>query len=235
MIENANYELKKASREDYFQLCEYKKKSIFENAGEMDCTEKEKICKFVEKAVSENIEEFQNILVDGKVVGCVRHKYVNSRIFLDDIYIEEAYRGRGLGRSIIRGIMREGIVYLWVYKSNEKAVSLYKKLGFEVEEEDEDRWKMITLGEDVLDYFDIEYTKGRLIEWSSQGVEPEFCFEIDGEEYMIIPFKDSLSIQWLGHMEEIYFDDVETLFDSRVFDRIKLNENWKNVNRIWFY
>lgn len=34
------------------------------------------------------------------------------------------------------------VVYLWVYKENEKAISLYKKLGFNVIEETESRYYM---------------------------------------------------------------------------------------------
>lgn len=62
---------------------------------------------------------------------------------LDEIYLEEEYRNKGIGTKIIMDILNNNdVVYLWVYKENEKAISLYKKLGFNVIEETESRYYM---------------------------------------------------------------------------------------------
>ena len=62
---------------------------------------------------------------------------------LDEIYLEEGYRNKGIGTKIIMDILNNNdVVYLWVYKENEKAISLYKKLGFNVIEETESRYYM---------------------------------------------------------------------------------------------
>ena len=67
---------------------------------------------------------------------------VNSKL-LDEIYLEEEYRNKGIGTEIIKDILNNNdVVYLWVYKENEKAISLYKKLGFNVIEETESRYCM---------------------------------------------------------------------------------------------
>ncbi len=34
------------------------------------------------------------------------------------------------------------IIYLWVYKKNSKAISLYKKIGFKIIDESESRYYM---------------------------------------------------------------------------------------------
>ena len=68
----------------------------------------------------------------------------DNDILIDEIFIEESYRDKGIGTNIINAILKEhDIVYLWVYKENIKAISLYKKLGFEVVEETQTRYYMI--------------------------------------------------------------------------------------------
>ena len=62
---------------------------------------------------------------------------------LDEIYIESDFRNKGIGTKIIKEILQENkVVYLWVYKENEKAISLYKKLGFKVVDETDTRFFM---------------------------------------------------------------------------------------------
>ncbi len=64
-------------------------------------------------------------------------------VLLDEIFIEEDYRNKGVGTDIITSIIFENdIVYLWVYKLNTKAISLYKKLGFTIIQETDSRYYM---------------------------------------------------------------------------------------------
>lgn len=57
--------------------------------------------------------------------------------------MEEEYRNKGLGTDIIKNILKiNPIVYLWVYKENKKAISLYKKLNFKIIDETENRFYM---------------------------------------------------------------------------------------------
>ena len=46
-----------------------------------------------------------------------------------------------IGSKLINDVKHEN-VYLWVYKNNTSAISLYKKLGFEIIDETETRFKM---------------------------------------------------------------------------------------------
>lgn len=62
---------------------------------------------------------------------------------LDEIYIEQEYRNKGIGTDIIKNVINENdIIYLWAYKENTKAISLYKKLSFNIIEETESRYYM---------------------------------------------------------------------------------------------
>ena len=65
-------------------------------------------------------------------------------LLLDEIFIEKQYRNKGIGTSIIKGVVSKSNnnVYLWVYKDNIKAIKLYKKLGFLIKEETDSRYYM---------------------------------------------------------------------------------------------
>ena len=56
---------------------------------------------------------------------------------------EKEYRNLGIGSSILKDkTMKFSPLYLWVYKDNKKAISLYKRIGFLVKEETATRYFM---------------------------------------------------------------------------------------------
>lgn len=135
-----DYKLIKSSNNDVNKLIDYKKKTIFEYANNLSQEEIDKINNYVNNNVPKLINNYSNIVVDNKVVGCLLLTNKDDGILLDEIYLEEEYRNKGIGTSIIKDIIaNNSIVYLWVYKENIKAISLYNKLGFKVIEETESR------------------------------------------------------------------------------------------------
>lgn len=73
---------------------------------------------------------------DGRVVG-----YAGLLLNLDEgditnIVVEEAYRGRGIGKALTKGLLEEGrrlgmrAFTLEVRAGNERAIRLYERLGF---------------------------------------------------------------------------------------------------------
>jgi len=138
-----NYELIKSSYNDIEKLVEYKKKTIFEYAKKLPDEEITRINNYVKNNVPKILDNYSNIVVDNKVVGCLLVMNKDDGILLDEIYIEEEYRNKGIGKDIIRNVLKESdIVYLWVYKENERAISLYKDLGFKIIDETEERFYM---------------------------------------------------------------------------------------------
>ena len=137
------YELVKSSIEDIDRLIEYKKKTIFEYAKDLSNDEIDKINNYVTSEVPKLINDYCNIVVDNKVIGCLLLTNKDDGILLDEIYLEEEYRNKGIGTNIIKEVINNNnIIYLWVYKENIQAISLYKKLGFVVIEETETRYYM---------------------------------------------------------------------------------------------
>ncbi len=138
-----NYELIKSSYNDIEKLIEYKKKTIFEYAKDLPDEEITRINNYVKNNVPKILDNYSNIVVGNKVVGCLLVVNKDDGVLLDEIYIEEQYRNKGIGKDIIRNVLKgSDVVYLWVYKENERAISLYKDLGFKVIDETEERFYM---------------------------------------------------------------------------------------------
>ena len=138
-----NYKLIKSSSKDIEKLIEYKKKTIYEYAKDLSEDEINEINNYVEVEVLKLLNKYFNIIVDNKIVGCLLLTVKDDGILLDEIYLEEEYRNKGIGTDILKNILNDSnIVYLWVYKENVKAISLYKRLGFKVIDETESRYYM---------------------------------------------------------------------------------------------
>lgn len=117
--------------------------NIFSYAHNLSEEEILKINKYVDKHIPMEIDCYKIIVVDNKKVGCCLLKEQDNGIILEEIYLDEEYRNKGIGTDIIKNILQNNaIVYLWVYKENTRAVSLYKKLGFNVIEETDIRYYM---------------------------------------------------------------------------------------------
>ena len=137
------YKLSKSTDEDINRLIEYKKRTIYEYAKDLSDEEINKINNYVVSEVPKLINDYCIIIVDNKIVGCLLLTNKDDGKLLDEIYLEEEYRNKGIGTDIIKDILNNNdIVYLWVYKENEKAISLYRKLGFNIIEETESRYYM---------------------------------------------------------------------------------------------
>lgn len=137
------YKLLKSSSNDINRLIEYKKRTIYEYAKDLSAEEINKINRYIASEVPKLIDVYCNIMVDNKIIGCLLLTNKDDGKLLDEIYLEKVYRNKGIGTEIIRDILSNNdIVYLWVYKKNDKAISLYRKLGFNVIEETESRYYM---------------------------------------------------------------------------------------------
>lgn len=138
-----NYKIEKATKSDIPRLKDYKLKTIFEYVGELSKEEITKINDYVENNIPIELENYKIIYVNNEKVGCLLVENKDDGVLLNEIFLEEEYRNKGIGTDIIKDVItKNDIVYLWVYKSNIKAVSLYKRLGFNIIEETKTRYYM---------------------------------------------------------------------------------------------
>lgn len=138
------YKLINASINDIERIKNYKLKTIFAYANNLNSEEKERINNYVNETIPNEIDNYKNIVLNNNIIGSILLTKKDGAILLDEIFIEEQYRNRGIGTNIIENIIANINVniYLWVYKDNVKAIKLYSKLGFNIKEETDSRFYM---------------------------------------------------------------------------------------------
>jgi GNAT superfamily N-acetyltransferase len=83
--------------------------------------------------------------------GCYS-TWAGRRLFLEDLFVREPFRGRGIGTAVLASVARIAVQenchgMQWeVLKWNEKATALYKSLGAEFL----DQWWPVLLKDDAL-------------------------------------------------------------------------------------
>lgn len=138
-----DYKLINATDENLENIIKYKLNSIFDYAENLSQDEKIEIRNYVESHVPNQLEYYKNIVVNNIIIGCLLVEQKDDGVLLDEIYIDNEYRNKGIGTNIINNVLRENkIVYLWVYKANISAIKLYQKLGFNIIDETDTRYYM---------------------------------------------------------------------------------------------
>lgn len=135
------YELIDVTKDKLELLIKYKLDTII--SDDIREEEKARINNYVKENSLKKINDSKFIRVNERIVGCfVLYKHEDG-VLLDELYLESDYRGFKIGTSILSDILnREKIVYLWVYKNNDIAFNIYRKLNFKVIEETDTRYFM---------------------------------------------------------------------------------------------
>lgn len=104
----------------------------YENIENIDY---EKVLCWVRKKIETHIDEYVLISVDEAKAG-IYHFFKNEDDMyeIDDLYIFPEFQNKGIGSTIINKCCSEvnEPVMLYVFSKNTRAVSLYKRLGFEI-------------------------------------------------------------------------------------------------------
>ena len=138
-----NYNLINATSNDIDYIKKSKLYNIFTYADDLPKDEIMRINNYVDEHIPVEITDYKIIMCSNDRVGCLLVTKKDDGIILDEIYLEEEYRNKGIGTDIIKNILKNNpIVYLWVYKKNIKAISLYKNMKFKIINETENRYYM---------------------------------------------------------------------------------------------
>ncbi len=84
------------------------------------------------RKIEKKIDEYTRVLCNGAVAAYYRLAPDGERLELDDLYVLPAFRGRGIGTSILRRCLALGKpVYFYVFTGNTRAIALYEREGFQ--------------------------------------------------------------------------------------------------------
>ena len=137
------YNLINATNKDTDYIKKSKLYNIFTYADDLPKDEVMRINNYVDERIPVEITDYKIIMCNKNKVGCLLVAKKEDGAILDEIYLEEEYRNKGIGTDIIKNILKiNPIVYLWVYKKNIKAISLYKNMKFKIINETENRYYM---------------------------------------------------------------------------------------------
>lgn len=118
--------------EPIFLLC----KQLIDDYENIETIDYESVLRWVHKKIETSIAEYTVVYSDGNKAGYY-HFYKNrdGEYEIDDLYIFSQFQNRGIGSAIIKKCCAavDAPVMLYVFIKNQRAISLYKKLGFEID------------------------------------------------------------------------------------------------------
>ncbi|MGV8637119.1 GNAT family N-acetyltransferase [Pseudomonas aeruginosa] len=144
MSKNSNIKLISASIDDELLLVELMKKYHLYDGIEM--TDEDRLATLRPLLSSSEKGNVWIICLGSKQIGyiatcnCYSIEFRGIEVWIDEFYIDEQCRGQGFGSEILEKVKSflksqgAAIVHLEVDENNPKAVSLYKKSGFEFRE-----------------------------------------------------------------------------------------------------
>ena len=222
------YSLVDASIDYINYLKQAKSNIIYTYANNLTEEEKIKINNYIDTSIPKELKEYKIILFNNKTIGCLLIKKQNNGVLLDEIYLEESYRSLGIGTEIIKNILDiNNIVYLWVYKENKKAVSLYKRLSFIIIDETESRYYM-------------KYQKSLIVEFKVMTLEENIDlvkYAYKEKDKTIDTYKYVTGL--FPELKEIKKDldinkQIEDIVNKRYYDNFDLlNQKITEYTNIW--
>lgn len=117
--------------EKIYELC----RQLILDYEKLENIDLEKVLHWVQEKVVTRIREYMAIYADGEKAGYYRFcKTENGEFEIDDLYVFPEFQNRGIGSEVIRRCCTSVCqpVMLYVFIRNQRAVSLYRKFGFEV-------------------------------------------------------------------------------------------------------
>lgn len=122
-------------------------KQLIDDYENIEAIDYEKVLFWTRKKIQNHIKDYSVIFLDGKKAGFYRFcKNDDNKYEIDDIYILPKFQNKGIGSKVICECCAEvdEPVMLYVFVKNHRAVSLYKRLGFEVSKKIKDsRYMML--------------------------------------------------------------------------------------------
>lgn len=117
--------------EPVYELC----RQLIDDYEDLASIDYPRVLQWVRRKLEKSIGEYTVIEVDGQKAGYYHFcRNEDGQYEIDDLYVFPAFQNRGLGTAVVEKCCNsvQTPVMLYVFIKNERAVSLYKRLGFEI-------------------------------------------------------------------------------------------------------
>ena len=93
--------------------------------------ERKKIEEAIKKEIKDNFDKYQIVYVNKKRAGVYITVPYKNGVMVDEIYLFDEYRNKGIGTSIINSIRDNNhFTYIWLYQDNKDMYRFLKRMGF---------------------------------------------------------------------------------------------------------
>lgn len=236
--------LRNATKDDIDNMFKWEMESI-----DKDNRNDPKIIKCIEKDVQESIKITKMIIYNGKTIGMFttdRLEPGSDYWYIGEIYIVKEYRNKGIGTALLKDeISKHDKIKLQVAQSNHGAMKLYKSLGFEItDRNDEGKLYIMTLDKkeksireqtsifNEVKQFPIEFDKdGNLIIYKARTGTLAFGDEIDDSVQLLESYRNTNNQEGLAYeLSRVWF--MITSIEKKLAKKKNLSEeDEKNLIR----
>ena len=132
-MEIAYKQATKADIGTIFDLCN----QLILDYENLDSIDYPRVIQWVRQKIETSILEYTAIYADGQKAGYYHFfKNEDGQFELDDLYVFPEFQNKGIGSEVIRKCCASvnAPVMLYVFTKNQRAVSLYRRLGFVITE-----------------------------------------------------------------------------------------------------
>lgn len=176
-----------------------------------------KVIKYIEKDVQDSIKITKMIMYKDETIGMFttdRLEPGSDYWYIGEIYIVKEYRNKGIGTALLKDeISKHDKIKLQVAQSNHGAMKLYKSLGFEItDRNDEGKLYIMTLDKkekyireqtsifNEVKQFPIEFDKeGNLIIYKARTETLAFGDEIDDSVQLLESYRNQSNIEGMKY------------------------------------
>lgn len=176
-----------------------------------------KVIKYIEKDVQDSIKITKMIMYKDETIGMFttdRLEPGSDYWYIGEIYIVKEYRNKGIGTALLKDeISKHDKIKLQVAQSNHGAMKLYKSLGFEItDRNDEGKLYIMTLDKkekpireqtsifNEVKQFPIEFDKeGNLIIYKARTGTLAFGDEIDDSIQLLESYRNQSNIEGMKY------------------------------------
>ncbi len=120
--------IKKEDIDTIYAFC----KKLIDDYEDLDSIDYDKVLAWVKRKIEKRADEYKRVLIGGDLAGFYRFHEEDGEMEIDDLYILPEYRGMGIGTKVLEKCLydTDKTVFFYVFTKNERAIKLYKSLGF---------------------------------------------------------------------------------------------------------